>query len=97
MLSLLTFHNNKIVTIWIRTGISSEKIKPFDTNLEPTMSNLANDIVILKSKNSILVKTSSLLYTNVILNLHIVYELNDRPHSPFKNVRLEIVYLVQSN
>ena len=28
------------VTNWVSDGISSEKIKLFDTNLEPTMSNL---------------------------------------------------------
>ena len=43
MLRSLTLDNNvKKVTAWILTGISSEKIKAFDTNLEPTMSNLAN-------------------------------------------------------
>ena len=45
-LSSLVLNSNKKVTNWISTGISfkkKKKIKPFDTNLEPTMSNLAND------------------------------------------------------
>ena len=40
--SLLILDTNKKVTNWILTGISSGKAKPFDTNLEPTKSNLAN-------------------------------------------------------
>ena len=36
------------------TGISSEKIKLFDNNLEPTMYNLANGRKILKFNNSVL-------------------------------------------
>ena len=34
------------------TKKSSEKIEPFDTNLKPIMSNLANGRVILKLNNS---------------------------------------------
>ena len=57
--------------------MSPEKNKPFDTNLEPTMSNVANGRVILKFNNSILVqKSSSSLYSNFILNLQITYELS---------------------
>ena len=57
--------------------MSPEKNKPFDTNLEPTMSNVANGRVILKFNNSVLVqKSSSSLYSNFILNLHIIYELS---------------------
>ena len=42
-LSSLVLNSNKKVTNWTSTGISfKKKIKPFDTNLEPTMSNLAN-------------------------------------------------------
>ena len=48
MLDSLILHSNKKVTNWISTGISPEKIKPFDTNLEPIVSNLANGRVILK-------------------------------------------------
>ena len=47
--------------------VSSEKIKPCDTNLEPTMF-----------KNSVLVqKSSSSLYSNFILSLYIVSKLSD--------------------
>ena len=46
MLSSLMLDSNRKVTEWILTGISYEKIKPFDNafdnGLEPTMSNLAN-------------------------------------------------------
>ena len=42
MLSSLILDNSKRVTNWMSIGISSEKIKPFDTTLELTMSNLAN-------------------------------------------------------
>ena len=44
--SSLILDSNKEFTNWIPSRISSEKIKPFDTNLEPTMSNLANGRVI---------------------------------------------------
>ena len=37
MLSSLILDSNKNVTYRIPTGISSEKIKPFDTNLERTI------------------------------------------------------------
>ena len=40
--SSLRLDSNKKVTNWISTGILSEKIKPLDNNLEPTMSNLTN-------------------------------------------------------
>ena len=55
MLSSLILDSNKKVTSWISTGISSEKIKPFDTNLEPTMINLAKGRVTLFN-NSVLVE-----------------------------------------
>ena len=34
-------------------------------------------------------KKSSLLYTNLIFNLHIVYELNSWPHNPTNNFPLK--------
>ena len=37
MLSSLMLDNNEKVTNWISAGISSEEIKPFDTNLEPSI------------------------------------------------------------
>ena len=42
ILSSLILCRNKKVTKWISTGISSEKIKLFDTGLVPIMSNLTN-------------------------------------------------------
>ena len=42
ILSSLRLDSNKKVTNWISTGILSEKIKPLENNLEPTMSNLTN-------------------------------------------------------
>ena len=69
MISSLVLDSNRKVTNWILTGISSEKIKPFDTGLEPTMSNLANGRVNLKFKNPVLVQKSfSSLYSNFVLN-----------------------------
>ena len=42
ILSLLILNSNEKVTNWMSTGISSEKIKSFVINLEPSMTNLAN-------------------------------------------------------
>ena len=70
VLTSLILDSNKKVTNWISTEMTSEKIKLFDTNLEPNMSNLAKGKAILKFKNSVLVqKTFSSLYSNFILNL----------------------------
>ena len=55
MLSSLVLDSNEKVTKWISTWIWSEKIKPFDTNLERAMSNLVNGKVNLKFNNSVLV------------------------------------------
>ena len=60
----LTFDSNKEVIYWISTGILSENIKPFDSNLEPTIPVLSQ-------------KSSSSLYSSFILNLYIVYALNN--------------------
>ena len=47
------------------------------------MSNLVNGKVTLKFSNSVLMqKISSSLYSNFLLNLYIVYELNNSPHNP---------------
>ena len=98
MLSSLILDSNKKVTKWISTGILFEKIKPFDTNLKLIMSNLANGREILKFNNSVLVqKSSSSLYKNFILNLYIVYELNNWPRNPTNTFPLKLVYLVQPN
>ena len=53
--SSLIMDSNEKVTNCILTGIPSKKIKPFVTNLEATMSNLANVTVILKFNISVLV------------------------------------------
>ena len=72
------------------TGISSEKTNPFETNLEPTMSNLANGRVNLKFNNSVLVqKGFSSLFSNFILNLYIVYEINTWLRNPANNFTLK--------
>ena len=90
MLSSLTLHNNKKLTNWISTKILPEKIKSFNINREPTMSNLANIRVTLKFNNSALVqKSSSPLYSNFIFNLYIVYELNNWSRNPTNNFPLK--------
>ena len=66
MLSSLILDSNKKVTYWISTEISSIKTKPFDTNLEPSMSNLANARVNLKFDNSVIVQKKFFsLYSNL--------------------------------
>ena len=67
MLSSLILHRNKKTTNWISTGISSENIKAFDKNLEPTISNLANGKVIFKFINSVFGLKFFFLYCIVIL------------------------------
>ena len=56
ILSSLTLDSNRKAPNWISTGILSNKIKPFDSGLERTMSNLANVRVNLKFNNSVLVQ-----------------------------------------
>ena len=98
MFSSLILDSNKKVTNWISIEISSKKIKPFNTGLELTMSNLANGRVNLKISNSVLVqKRFSSLYSNFILNLYIVYELSTWLRSPANNDTLKNCYLLQSN
>ena len=78
MLNSLILDGNKEVIYWICTGILSENFKQFDSNLDLTMFNLANGKVILKFNNSVLVqKISSSLYSSFILNLYIIYALNN--------------------
>ena len=90
ILSSLTLDNKKNVTNCISTGISPEKIKPFDTNFEPSMSNFANGRVTLQFNSFDLVqKRSSSLYGNFILNLCIAYELNNWPRNPSNNFPLK--------
>ena len=52
MLSLLMLDIKRSTTSWISTIITSENIKSFDTDLEPTMLSLANGRVILKFNHS---------------------------------------------
>ena len=88
--SSLILDSNKKVTNWISTRILSEKIKPFYTNLELTMCNLANGKVILKISNSFSVQNFfSSLYSNFIFNLYIVYELNTWPRNLANNFTLK--------
>ena len=56
MLSSLILNTDKNVTNWILNGISTDKIKPFDTNLELIMPNLANGRVILEFNKTVLVQ-----------------------------------------
>ena len=99
--SIILAINEKVIN-WISTGISSENIKQFDNNLEPTMSNLANGRVIFKYNNPVLVqKSSSSLYSNFILNLYIAYESRNWPRDPtnkfpLKNCLFGIVNLVRN-
>ena len=94
----LILDSNKKVTNWISTELSSKKIKPFNTGLEQTMSNLANGRVNLKVNNAVLVQKSfSSLYSNFILNLYIVYKLSTWLRSPANNYTLKNCYLLQSN
>ena len=61
MFSSLILDSNKKVTNWKSPGKSSEKNKPFGDKFEPTMSNLTNGRVILKSSNSVLVQKRFLI------------------------------------
>ena len=90
MLSSLILDSNRKVTNWILSRISFEKIEPFDTGLEPTMSNLTNGRVNLKFNSSVLVQKSfSSFYRCLISNLSIVYELNAWPRNPANNFTLK--------
>ena len=72
------------------TGILSEKVKPFDIDLKLTMPNVANSRANLKSSNSFWVqKRFSSLYSNVILYLYIVYELNTWSRNRANNFTLK--------
>ena len=78
------------------------KTKPFDSDLESAMSNLANGRVNLKFNNSVLVQIMfSSLYGHFILNLYVVYELNTWPRNPdnpftLKNCLFGAVKLVRN-
>ena len=67
--------------------------KPLDPTLAPIISNLANDRVRLKFSNLVQklfrAKNSSSLYSNLILKLHLVYELNNWPRNASNNFTLK--------
>ena len=70
MLDIKKSTNNRISTI-----ITSENIKSFDTDLEPTIFNLANGTVILKFNHSaILQKNRNLKF--LYLHFKFVHSVN---------------------
>ena len=58
--------------------IPTKKVKVFDTNLKPAISNWVNGRMNLKF--------------NFISNLYIVYELNFWPHNPTNNFTLQVFF-----
>ena len=66
MFNSITLDNNKKVTNWISTGQLSEEMKLFHVNLVPTMTNLANGRISLKSV--LVQKIFSFLHSNFISN-----------------------------
>ena len=62
------------------------------------MTNLANRRVSLKCSNSVWVqKNSYSLYSNFILNLYIVYELDNLPRNYINNFTLNMVDFLHSD
>ena len=59
MFSSVILDSNKKFTQWISTEAASKEIKPFESNLEPNMYNLANSRATLKFNNSALVQKRS--------------------------------------
>ena len=76
MFSLLILDSNRKID-WISTRISSEKINHLILTL-----NLVNDRVNF-------FKYSFSLYSNLTLNLYIVYELNNWQHNHTNNIPLK--------
>ena len=71
------------------TGISPENIKRFGTGHEPAMSSLTNGGALLKLNNSISVqKGLPSMYSNFILSLYIVCELNNWSRNPTNDFSL---------
>ena len=74
VLNSVTLDNSKRVTDWLSTQVPPEKRGPINTSFVLIMPNRIN----LKFNNSVLEqKNSSSLYSNFILNLSIVDELNN--------------------
>lgn len=69
--------------------------KPFNPSLALIMTNLANDRVSIKSSNSVLGQSSSLLYITLILQLYLVYEINTLPRNPSNNFTIKVFYFVE--
>ena len=69
--------------------------KPFDPSLALIMTNLVNDRVSIKSSNSVLGQSSSLLYITLILQLYLVYEINTLPRNPSNNFTIKVFYFVE--
>ena len=82
ILNWLIWDTNKNVTNWILTEISSQKIKPLEPTLVPIMSILAKDRMSIKLKD---LKFNA----NSIINLYMVYELNNWPNIPSNNFTLK--------
>ena len=59
MFSSVILDSNKKFTQWISTEAAPKEIKPFESNLEPNMYNLANSRATLKFNNSALVQKRS--------------------------------------
>ena len=55
------------------SGVASENMKPFDTNLKPTMSNLVNGRVILKINNSGLVQKGFSSLHSTLFSIYIKF------------------------
>ena len=69
MFSSKVLHSNKTVTNWTSNGISPEKINLFDTDLESTMSKLANVGGILKLNNSFIMQKNFLYWEATLLKI----------------------------
>ena len=104
VLSSLILDSNKKVSNCISTETSFEKMKPFNTNAQLTMSNLANGRVILTFNNSVLVQeSSSSLHSNFILynwSLHFKFihnwSRNPADNFPLKNCLFGTAKLVRN-
>lgn len=86
VLNWLIWDTNKNVTNWILTEISSQNIKPLEPTLVPIMSILAKDRISIKFKD---LKFNA----NSIINLYMVYELNNWPNNPNNNFTLKNILI----
>ena len=86
VLNWLIWDTNKNDTNWILTEISSQNIKPLEPTLVPIMSILAKDRISIKFKD---LKFNA----NSIINLYMVYELNNWPNNPNNNFTLKNILI----